>query len=125
MTNDSWSPRTLMFNSPAMSRQRHIRLTFVSTGESVIAEMLEEEAPNICQHVWDLLPLEKVMIHGQYSGAEILALVEDIAAPAAENRVQIPLPGEICYFYEPGRSAAGRSAPVSEICVVYGRGVSF
>src|SRR2546428_8683105 len=123
MTNDSWSPNSFMIQFHAMSRQRHIRLTFVSTGESVIAEMLEEEAPNICQHVWDLLPLERVMIHGQYSGAEILALIENIAAPAAENQVQLPLPGEICYFYEPGGSAAGKNAPVSERCIVYGRGL--
>jgi hypothetical protein len=112
-----------MIQFPAMSPQRHIRLTFAATGESVVAEMLDGEAPLICQHVWDLLPLEQAMIHGQYSGAEIFALLEDAKPPAAENQVQIPLPGELCYFFEPGGSVAGRSKPVSEICIVYGRGV--
>jgi len=123
MTNDSWSPNSFVIQFSAMRPERRIRLTFVSTGESVVAEMLDEEAPNICGHVWDLLPLEQAMTHGQYSGAEILGLIEKASPPAAENLVQIPLPGEICYFYEPGRSTAGRSAPVSEICIVYGRGV--
>ena len=30
-----------------------IRLTYVATGESVVAEMLDDEAPAVCEHVWD------------------------------------------------------------------------
>ena len=38
--------------------RRHIRLTFVKTGESAVAELLEDEAPTVCQKVWESLPQE-------------------------------------------------------------------
>lgn len=41
-----------------------------------------------------------------------------------ENEVQLPLPGEILLFYDEGTSAAGGNTAVSEICLVYGRGVT-
>jgi hypothetical protein len=48
----------------------------VDSGESVIAEMLDDEAPAVCQHVWDSLPIESKVIHGMYSGAEVFALFD-------------------------------------------------
>lgn len=41
-----------------------------------------------------------------------------------ENEVQLPLPGEILFFYDAGTSAAGGNKSVSEICIVHGRGVA-
>jgi hypothetical protein len=41
-----------------------------------------------------------------------------------ENEVQLPLPGEVLFFYDPGMSSAGGNRAVSEICVVYSRGVA-
>ena len=104
--------------------RRQIRLTFIQGGETVLAEMLDEEAPETCSLIWDLLPLEHRAIHGMYSGAEVFALLESAQPAPAENRTQIPLPGEILYFSEPGRNVTGRGKPVAEICVVYGRGVT-
>jgi len=101
-----------------------IRLTFVSTGESVIAEMLNEEAPGVCRLVWDLLPIEHKVIHGMYSGAEVFALLDNPQPAPAENLTQLPLPGEILYFYDPGAGATGARKPAGEICIVYGRGVT-
>ena len=49
--------------------RQHIRLTFVATGESALAEMLEDEAPSVCKRVWEILPVETKVIHGMYSGA--------------------------------------------------------
>ena len=48
--------------------RRHIRLTFVETGESVVAELLDDEAPRTCRLVWDMLPIQHDLIHGRYSG---------------------------------------------------------
>ena len=31
---------------------RKLRLTFPATGESAIAEMLETEAPAVCDYIW-------------------------------------------------------------------------
>lgn len=103
---------------------RQIRLTFPDTGESVIADMLDTEAPRICDLVWNMLPLERKMIHGMYSGPEVFMVLEKPQAIPHENEVQLPLPGEILFFYDPGTSSAGGNRAVSEICVVYSRGVA-
>lgn len=104
-------------------RVRRIRLTFVDTGESVLADLLEGDAPETCELIWGLLPAESKAIHGMYSGAEVFTLVEAAPESVPENLVQLPLPGELLYFYDEGRGAAGARRPVGEICFVYGRGV--
>jgi hypothetical protein len=103
--------------------RRRIRLTFTATEESVLAEMLDDEAPNVCQHVWDILPIETKVIHGMYSGAEVFAMVDNPRPAPNENMVQLPLPGELLYFYDPSVGAVGARKPVGEIVLVYGRGV--
>lgn len=105
-------------------KRRQIRLTFPTTGESVLAELLDDEAPGVCQLVWDMLPVETKAIHGMYSGAEVFVMVDQPKPAPAENLVQLPLPGEILYFYDPGAGAVGAKKPVGEIVVVYGRGVT-
>lgn len=101
---------------------RKIRLTFLATGESVVVEMLDSEAPQTCEYVWNLLPLETKPIHGQFSGAEIFVLIDGGQPMPRENLTQLPLPGELLYFYEAGGSVTGNRT-VGEICIVYGRGV--
>ncbi len=103
--------------------RRHIRLTWVATGESVIAEMLDDEAPLVCQQVWELLPLEHKSIHGQFSGAEVFILLDNPHAAPPENMTQLPLPGEIFYFFDPGGNVSSGKNQAAEICVVYHRGV--
>src|SRR6266702_742847 len=87
--------------------RRHIRLTYVATGESVVAELLDDEAPEVCRLVWELLPVEGKVLHGMYSGAEVF----------------LPLPGELLLFHDASSSVANSKKPVSEICFVYNRGV--
>lgn len=102
---------------------RQIRLTFTSTGESVVAEMLDQEAPGVCDYVWQRLPVEHNAIHGMYSGAEVFVLLDNPQPAPAENLVQIPLPGEILFFYDAGGNATSGGRQAAEICLVYGRGV--
>ncbi|MGH9661550.1 MAG: DUF3830 family protein [Bryobacteraceae bacterium] len=105
-------------------QRRRIRLTFGSTGESVVADLLDDEAPETCALVWDLLPLTQNAIHGMYSGAEVFLLLERAGPAPRENRTQLPLPGELLYFHDAsGNVTSGRQA-ASEICLVYGRGVT-
>jgi Protein of unknown function (DUF3830) len=103
--------------------RRHIRLTFATGGESVLAEMLDDEAPETCRLVWQRLPLEHKVVHGQYSGAEVFILLDNPQPSLPENLAQIPLPGEILYFHDSGGNVTSGPHPVSEICLVYGRGV--
>ena len=106
-----------------MRAKRQIRLTYVASGESVMAEMLEDEAPNVCEFIWSQLPIETKVIHGMYSGLEVFAMIEKPEPVPAENLVQLPLPGELLYFYDPSVGAVGSRKPVGEIVLVYGRGV--
>ncbi len=104
-------------------KRRQIRLTYVATGESTLAEMLDDEAPNVCKLIWETLPIETKVIHGMYSGFEVFAMLDNPQPAPEENRVQLPLPGELLYFYDPSTGAVGAKKPVAELVVVYGRGV--
>ncbi len=104
-------------------QRRHIRLTYTATGESVTAELLDDEAPQTAEYVWSLLPLELKPLHGQVSGAEVFVLIEGGEPAPLENRTHLPLPGEILYFHEAGGNVQTGSRTVGEICFVYGRGV--
>jgi len=103
--------------------RRHLRLTFVATGESVLAEVLDDEAPGVCQLVWEILPVETKVIHGMYSGAEVFALLDNPKAAPPENLCQLPLPGELLYFRDGSSNVANSKKPIAEIVLVYGRGV--
>ncbi len=105
------------------SKRRRIRLTYAATVESVIADMLDDEAPCVCKHIWEILPIETKVIHGMYSGAEVFALLDNPQPLPPENMTQLPLPGEMLYFYDGSSSVANSKKPVAEFCVVYGRGV--
>jgi hypothetical protein len=105
------------------SPRRQIRLTFEASQESVLADMLDQEAPQVCQLVWDILPVQTKVIHGMYSGAEVFAMLDHPQPAPNENMVQLPLPGELLYFYDPSTGAVGAKKPVAEIVIVYGRGV--
>jgi hypothetical protein len=107
----------------AQPTRRKIRLTYVATGESVTAELLEDEAPEVCRIVWDLLPVEGKVLHGMYSGAEVFLLLDEAVPHPPENLCQLPLPGEVLFFYDGSSSVANSKKPISEICFVYNRGV--
>ncbi len=105
------------------TERRKIRLTFVATGESVTAEMLDDDAPGVCQHIWDHLPVQGKTLHGMYSGAEVFVLMDNPKPAPPENLTQLPLPGEILFFYDDKKYVTAHNKPVAEICVVYNRGV--
>ena len=104
-------------------QRRKIKLTYSKTGESVIAEMLDDEAPRVCQHVWEMLPIEHKVTHGMYSGAEVYLLLDNPQELPAENICQLPLPGELLWFTDTSSSVANRKIMISEVVVVYNRGV--
>lgn len=101
---------------------RRIRLTFRETGETVVADLLETAAPQVCAWVWEHLPIECRMLHGMYSGPEILGLLDNPRPLPMENPCRNPLPGEILYWYDAGGSVTAPK-PAAEICLAYDRGV--
>jgi len=110
--------------STAERPRRRIRLTIVETGESLVADLLDDEAPVTAEHVWNLLPVDSQLIHGQFSGAEVFVLLDPPMQLPPENLVQLPLPGELLYFYEGTDSATGGPDPAAEIAFIYNRGVT-
>ena len=104
--------------------RRHVRLSFVDTGESVIAEMLDDEAPRTCELVWNMLPIEHDLIHGRYSGMEAFVLLDEFQPAPDEKRTQLPLPGEILYWSDSGSPVTSSGEPVAEILLAFGRGVT-
>jgi hypothetical protein len=106
-----------------MPTRRHIRLTWVGSGESVVAELLDDEAPHVCDLIWQMLPVEQKSIHGQFSGAEVFVLLDNPQPAPHENLCQLPLPGELLYFFDPGGNVTSGMRVAAEICVIYNRGV--
>lgn len=88
----------------------------------MLAELLEEQAPVMCQRIWELLPVEQEVMHGMYSGAEVFFLLEGGQAAPVENACYLPLPGEVLYFSDAGENVTSRKKATAEICIVYGRG---
>ena len=97
---------------------RRIRLSFPATGEVAVAELLDSEAPTVCQQIWDWLPIEDKAIHGQFSGAEVFVLLDQPTQLPEEQLVQLPLPGEILYFFDPGGSVSSKGRTSAEIRIV-------
>jgi hypothetical protein len=58
-----------------------------------------------------------------YSGAEVFVFVDPPVELPPENQVNLPLPGELLYFYQEGGIFVDAPQSYAEICVVYGRGV--
>jgi hypothetical protein len=104
--------------------RRKLRLTLRGSGESVLAELLDDEAPTTAEHVWNRLPIERPLVHAHNSGAEVFILVDDPVRLPAENLVRLPMPGELLYFYQGTENATAASAPIEEIAFIYGRGVT-
>jgi uncharacterized protein DUF3830 len=104
--------------------RRHLRLTLRGTGQSVIAELLDDEAPTTAEHVWSRLPIEGPLVHAQNSGAEVFVYVDNPIRLRSENLVRLPMPGELLYFYQGTENATAASAPIEEIAFIYGRGVT-
>ena len=105
------------------NKRRQVRLSYPQLKISVVADMLDDEAPTVCKIVWDMLPVQGRVRHGIYSGREVYVLIDKPVQHPPENICQLPLPGELLYFYDGSSSVANSKKPISEICFVYNRGV--
>src|SRR5213080_1582613 len=104
------------------TKRRQIRLSYPDLKVSVVAELLDDEAPTVCKIVWDMLPVEGRVRHGIYSGREVYLLFDKNAIEhPPENLCQLPLPGELLYFFDGSSSVANSRKPISEIVFVYNR----
>ena len=105
-------------------KKNFLKLTFKHKNISVVAEMLEDEAPVTCELIWNMLPIQNNLIHGRYSGSEVFLLVDPPKIFDEENKTQLPLPGELLFWYDRGTAVTSSSRPVAEVIFIFDRGVT-
>lgn len=104
---------------------RKIRISFPDGGVSAVADLLEDDCPNTCQALWEMLPLRVRVIHDIWSGHEVLAHLDNSVVLQPENVLTyIPVPGDIFYYYRPANYFRGRPygrSESAELGIVYDR----
>ena len=104
---------------------RKIRISIPDEGASAIADLLEDDAPNTCDAIWNLLPLRVKAMHDIWSGHQVLVHLDKSVALQPENVLTyLPMPGDVFYYYRPPHyfrgSPYGRSES-AELGIVYDR----
>ena len=102
-----------------MSRQ--IRIAYPNRSVHALVELMEAQAPRICEFVWTSLPQEGHAHHAIYSGSEIAF---DIAAhfpDQLENMTSRVVPGDVGYWFSPGGLHYGQPDDISEFMWFYDR----
>ena len=103
---------------------RSLVLSIPEQSVSVVADLLDDAAPETCDLIWEGLPIEGTLIHGMYSGPELFIVLPGFPAVVAENQVQRALPGDVGYWHNPAGVHAAAPNEVAELVFVYDRGVS-
>ena len=99
---------------------RRIRMTFIDEQISVEAELLEDQAPQTCQAIWDGLPREGEGQHAIYSGSEIAFFMDHDLIIEPENQTSCVLPGDIGYYHLPPGLMHEWLDGINELCWFYG-----
>lgn len=104
---------------------RKIRISFPDDGASATADLLEDDAPNTCDALWDLLPLRVKAVHDIWSGHQVVAHLDKSVVLQPENVLTyLPMPGDIFYYYRPAhyfRGAPYGRTESAELGIVYDR----
>lgn len=78
---------------------RYIEIALEKRQVQCVARLLEDEAPNTCEAVWQALPCGGSVLHAKYASNEIFTLVAALEEePGHENRTITPIPGDVMYF---------------------------
>ena len=68
-------------------------ITLEQRAVSCRAQLLDDQAPETCQAVWDVLPQTGDAVHAKFARNEVYALLPRItAAPRRENPTVTPIP---------------------------------
>ena len=101
---------------------RRIRLLFPDEGVTAEAELLEREAPETCRVVWDNLPFEGELLHGQWSGPETYLPIDPSIRIGPENQTFRTVPGDVGYYALEGGRMVGSPDDLAEVAFFYDRG---
>lgn len=100
---------------------RKLSITFVDEGVTVIAELLEAQAPKTCAAVLDLLPQAGEAHHATYSGSECAFILDRDPGLGMENATSKVLPRDLAYTRFEGGVMYGFPDSFAEICWFYDR----
>lgn len=110
---------------------RFMKITLEKREASCIARLLDDDAPQTCDAIWEALPLSNDVWHAKYASNEIYCMVPPLAQqPRLENPTLTPIPGDVMYFSFPAgqflrsfRTERGIDGydSVVDLAVFYGR----
>lgn len=82
-----------------MTRRIEVRLE--RRGVACIARLLDDEAPETADAVWNALPVTAPAVHAKFASNEVYCLIPPFehASPPLENSTITPIPGDLMYFY--------------------------
>lgn len=72
-----------------------IKITFIKSGVSAIAELREDKCPVVVKSLLKILPMEMKMVHAKWGGGEICTTIHNFPEYAQENQTCLPSVGEI------------------------------
>jgi hypothetical protein len=98
-----------------------MRIAFPNRGVQAEVELLEQQAPRICEFVWASLPQEGYAHHAVYSGSEIAFDIVPTFVDRLENTTSRVLPGDVGYWFLPGGTMYGQPDDISEFMWFYDR----
>src|SRR5699024_5746990 len=80
---------------------RYIKIKLEKRNISCIARLLDEDAPNTCDAIWNSLPQCGPAYHAKYAKNEVYTMVPSITEKkiGLENPTVTPIHGDLCYFY--------------------------
>ena len=103
---------------------RKLRIT-IGKEVAVLADLLEEDAPNTSSVIWNRLPIKTRAVHDIWSGHVIFLHLDPIVMLPAENLLTyLPTVGDIFYYYRPPhyfRGSPYERSEDAEIGIVYDR----
>ena len=104
---------------------RRIRISFPGSDTTAIANLLDDDCPDTCSALWNMLPLRLKATHDIWSGHLIRCHLESNPVLRPENVLTyIPVPGDVFYYYRPAnyyRGAPYGRLESAEIGIVYER----
>jgi len=104
---------------------RAIKFAFREEKTPIFADLLEEDAPNTSNAIWNALPVRSKMLHDIWSGHLVFVHIDTAIKLPAENLLTyLPTVGDVYYYYRPPhyfRGAPYGETEAAEIGLVYDR----
>jgi Protein of unknown function (DUF3830) len=107
------------------------KLLFELGGTRAIAEMHDDAVPRTCDAIWDILPVEGMSIHANWSSREIMLHLQGdklLRLPPEEPPRRSTAVGDIVFFYRSPQMSRGKQLAyssqfqreLSEFAIFYG-----